>query len=138
MDVRYGHPASRRARRASLMLRTLPIVTAIVAMGGSAAADCIKPPPPIRNLDLPRFYSDESGSIVDPELLAKHRAAVEPLTEFLRTVVADADKSIRRTKLDQQAETGICAVIWLDSWARGEGWLGGDVLLLARALGTGG
>ena len=91
---------------------------------GSASANCTMPPPAVRDIDLPRFYSDESGSIVDPVLLAKHRAAVAPLTEFLRAVVADADKSIRRAKADAQADSGICAVLWLDAWARGEAWLG--------------
>jgi poly(beta-D-mannuronate) lyase len=91
---------------------------------GAASADCAKPPAAVRDLDLPRFYADDSGSIVDPELLAKHRAAVEPLTEFLRHVAADADKSVRRSKAEQQAEAAVCAIVWLDAWARGEAWLG--------------
>ena len=94
------------------------------AASAPAQANCAVPPPPVRDIDLPRFYSDDSGSIVDPALLAKHRAAVAPLTTFLRAVVSDADKSIRRIKPDSQAEAGICAVLWLDAWARGEAWLG--------------
>ena len=102
----------------------LGLVYGVLGSAPGARADCVRPPPPVRDLDLPRFYSDDSGSIVDPVLLAKHRAAVEPLTEFLRAIVADADKSIKRAKAEQQAEAGICAIIWLDAWARGEAWLG--------------
>ena len=104
----------------------VPLAVGLCVAGGMipAQAECLRPPPPIRDLDLPRFYSDDAGTVVDPELLAKHRAAVEPLTAFLREVVSDSDKSIRRTKLEQQAEAGICAVVWLDTWARGEAWLG--------------
>ena len=104
-----------------------PLAAIVLGLSGDlapASAECARPPPAIRDLDLPRFYSDDAGSIVDPELLAKHRAAVEPLTEFLRNVVANADKSVRRTKLDQQAEPAVCALVWLDAWARGEAWLG--------------
>ena len=106
------------------LLRCLAVAIALVAGLVPAAAECLRPPPAIRDLDLPRFYSDDAGSIVDPELLAKHRAAVEPLTDFLRNVTGNADKSVRRTKLDQQAEPAVCALVWLDAWARGEAWLG--------------
>jgi len=85
-----------------------------------AAAPCGQPPQPVRNLDLPRFYGDAEGSRVDPELAGQHKAAVAPLTEFLRHVVAEADKAAG----SGHAATARCALHWIAAWAKGEAWLG--------------
>jgi poly(beta-D-mannuronate) lyase len=88
------------------------------------AIACPPPPPPVRDIDLPRFYADTEGSVVDPALAARHKAAVEPLTAFLRHVVSDADRSLRRAKPEARQEAARCALAWLEAWARGDAWLG--------------
>ena len=103
--------------------RCLTLIVAGWVLAGAAAA-CPAPPPAVRDLDLPRFYSDGEGSIVDPKQAAAHKAAVEPLTHFLREVASNADKSWRRGKAEAQREAGACAVAWIAAWARGGAWLG--------------
>lgn len=90
----------------------------------TAAERCAPPPPPVRDLDLPRFYGDEAGSVVDPKLQAAHKAAVAPLTAFLRQVTSEADKALRQSNPDQQAASASCALDWLATWAKGGAWLG--------------
>ncbi len=94
----------------------IPVVTATPA----SSAPCPSPPPPVKDLDLPRFYGDDDGSKIDPELARRHKAAVAPLTAFLRQVVADTDKAARRG----DAKAARCALDWIAAWAKGEAWLG--------------
>ena len=89
-----------------------------------AESACPVPPPAITSLDVPRFYSDEAGSVVDPALKALHEKAVEPLTLFLRHVVADADRAYTRQSPKSQLEAAQCGLAWLQAWAAGGAWLG--------------
>jgi poly(beta-D-mannuronate) lyase len=103
----------------------LACVAVLDAASGAKAADgCPTPPPAIVDLNVPRFYSDAAGTVVDPELFAQHEAAVEPLTDFLRQVVSDADHSWTRSSSKGRAEASECALLWLETWARGRAWLG--------------
>jgi poly(beta-D-mannuronate) lyase len=94
----------------------LPVVTATP----TSALPCPPPPPPVKDLDLPRFYGDDEGSKIDPELARRHKAAVAPLTAFLRKVVAETDKAAKRG----DAQAARCALDWIAAWAKGEAWLG--------------
>jgi poly(beta-D-mannuronate) lyase len=85
-----------------------------------AAPQCASPPPPVRDIALPRFYNDAAGSAVDKDLAAAHKAAVAPLTDFLRRVVADTDKALAR----RDAALAACPLSWIATWAKGEAWLG--------------
>jgi poly(beta-D-mannuronate) lyase len=105
------------------LFRAVVLLGSIVTANAAAAA-CPSTPPVVKDLALPRFYSDKEGSIVDPKLLAKHRALVKPLTEFLRYVTSEADKSIRRTSPASAAEAADCALQWLTGWAAQGAWLG--------------
>lgn len=87
-------------------------------------AACPAPPPPVTDIDVPRFYADRTGSVVDPQLDAAHKRAVQPLTEYLRQVTADADRAWRRASANARAEAGRCALAWIGAWARGGAWLG--------------
>jgi poly(beta-D-mannuronate) lyase len=98
----------------------------LVLLCGPASA-CQPTPPAVRDLGLSRFYSDKAGSITSADLLADHRAAVEPLTVFVRQVASDADKAVRRTSAKAAAEAASCALLWLASWARSEALLGAEV-----------
>ena len=56
-------------------------VVAIVLIGTVPAhAACPTPPPPVRDLDLTRFYADKAGSVVDPSKMEDHKAETAPLT----------------------------------------------------------
>jgi poly(beta-D-mannuronate) lyase len=96
----------------------------MVAMTHSAAAACPPPPAPISDLDIPRFYGDAKGSVIDPKQKAMHDAAVQPLSDFLQEVTSNADKSLRRTKFAERRELAQCTLVWLTTWARGDAWLG--------------
>jgi poly(beta-D-mannuronate) lyase len=115
----YRQQYEGRAMRSSIPAAFLAgAVSASVLV--STALACDRPPPPVRDLDLERFYSDSAGSVIDPRLAAEHEAAVAPLTAFLRHVVSDADQSIRK----RDAAKGACAVQWIKAWAAGDAWLG--------------
>lgn len=88
--------------------------------GAVAAPQCAPPPPPVRDIALPRFYNDAAGSAVDKELASAHKAAVAPLTDFLRHVVADTDKALAR----RDAALAACPLAWIAAWAKGDAWLG--------------
>ncbi len=99
------------------------LFTAAILPAATAAA-CQAPPAPVKDIALPRFYGDKEGSLVDAKLAAAHKAAVAPLTQFLRQVTQDADKSWRRSKPEAQAVIGSCTVSWIAAWAKGDAWLG--------------
>ena len=109
--------------RSGFIARALLALAFAVASGAVTNA-CPTPPAPVRDINAPRFYADAEGSIVDPKLAAAHKAAVAPLNAFLRHVVGDADKALRRTKPEAQREAADCALRWLDTWAKGNAWLG--------------
>jgi poly(beta-D-mannuronate) lyase len=83
-------------------------------------AKCPEPPPAIRDFYAVRFYGDADGSVIDPELARRHKAAVAPLTAFLRQVTSDADKALRRNDPKMAA----CPLDWIASWAKDRALLG--------------
>ena len=95
-----------------------------IASSAHAASGCPAVPPVVTSLDVPRFYGDDAGTIVDPQQKAMHAKAVEPLTKFLRQVVADADHAYTRASHKSQGEAADCALTWLQLWAAGGAWLG--------------
>lgn len=101
----------------------------IAALGGTtAAADyCPTPPTAVKDLDIPRFYSDAAGSKVEPGLKIANEAAVAPFVGFVREVTAKADSSLRAAKSEKRQFEGQCALGWLTVWAKGRGWLGSRI-----------
>ena len=105
--------------------KSLPeAMAAVIITAGQAAAVCPVPPAVSKDLDIPRFYGDAKGSIIEPKQKALHDAAVEPLTAFLREVTNEADKAHRRTRYNEKKEAANCALGWLTTWAQGDAWLG--------------
>ena len=104
------------------------LTAALAALGcgltSAAAAACPAPPAAVRDLDIPRYYSDPAGTIVDPSLKARYDAATAPLIAFLREVTAQADAAVKSAKADKRAASARCAVGWLAAWAREGAWLG--------------
>ncbi len=113
-----------RLQRILLSFATVMLVIARATGSAYAAAVCPAVPPVVTSLDVPRFYGDEAGTIVDPALKALHEAAVAPLTAFLREVVSDADHAYTRASPKSQGEAAQCALTWLSTWAAGGAWLG--------------
>jgi poly(beta-D-mannuronate) lyase len=105
------------AQRALMLAFLLTSATA-------AKAACPAVPPVMRDIDIPRFYSDAKGTIVDPALKAAHDNAQNALTAFLREVTSHADKAIKRNKAPEQQEAADCALTWIAAWAKGDAWLG--------------
>ncbi len=103
------------------------LLVAVATLAGAtvhAAAVCPAPPAAVKDLDIPRFYGDVKGSIIEPKQKALHDAAVEPLAAFLREVTTDADKAHRRTRFVEKKEAATCALGWISAWAAGDAWLG--------------
>ena len=120
-----GRLHARLLRRAALTAFGVLLAFATGMPGATpAAAQCPQVPTPVRDIDLQRFYADKIGSVVDPRLAAAHKAEVAKLTNFLRQVTQDADKSWRRSKLEAQIEVGTCALHWIETWAKADAWLG--------------
>ena len=118
-----GRADRRTLLRPELLAALAAIVVCVVATS-PAQANCPAPPPAIRDIALPRFYGDKEGSQVDAKLAATHKAAVAPLTAFVRQVTQDADKSWKRAKPEGQIEVGRCALHWIETWAKSDAWLG--------------
>ena len=126
MIAATGTPRAPRAHglKPALLAGLVAIAGCFVSPDLPAATNCPPPPPAIRDITLPRFYGDKAGSVVDAKLAAAHKAAVAPLTAFVRQVTQDADKSWRRSKPEGQLEVGTCALTWIETWAKGDAWLG--------------
>jgi poly(beta-D-mannuronate) lyase len=99
-------------------------ITGALVLAATGASACPSPPATMKDLDIPRFYGDAKGSVIDPKQKALHDAAVGPLTEFVREVTSNADKAHRRIKLTDRQETASCALGWIAAWAQGDAWLG--------------
>jgi poly(beta-D-mannuronate) lyase len=112
-------PAS--APALALALVALLIEPAAATAAGTA---CPAAPTPVRDLEIPRFYGDAQGTIVDPAQMRRHDAAVAPLRDFLQRVAGDADKAVRRPTESGRRAAARCALAWIASWARGGAWLG--------------
>lgn len=100
------------------------VALAALLFAGGAAQACAPVPAPVIDLDIPRFYGDAKGTIVEPKQKALHDAAVKPLTDFVREVTSDADKAMRRAKVEARAEAASCALGALAAWAEARAFLG--------------
>ena len=96
----------------------------LMLAAATVAHACPAAPQPVKDLDIPRFYGDAKGTIVEPKQKALHDAAVAPLTDFLREITSDADKALRRAKPAAQREVAACALGWLTAWASADAFLG--------------
>lgn len=97
-------------------------VLALLAASHAARAECPAPPPPVKDLNLTRFYADKVGSVVDPEKMDAHKAETAPLTEFTGFIAKQADKSWQQRSSPQG--TIACELSWLTAWAKGGAYLG--------------
>lgn len=97
-------------------------LAALLAASGSAAAECLAAPPPVRDLSLQRFYEDSVGSIIEPTRMEEHKAETAPLVEFLGYVTKEADKAYQQRSSPQA--TAACGLSWLRAWAEGGAYLG--------------
>jgi poly(beta-D-mannuronate) lyase len=77
-------------------------------------------PEPVRNLELPRFYTDAGATIADPALLAAETAGAKPLGDWLQAVQRGAEDWLR----GGTPAAAACALAPLDAWARGGALLG--------------
>jgi poly(beta-D-mannuronate) lyase len=78
----------------------------------------------VRDIDIPRFYADEAGTRIDPKQRALNAAAGKPLTEYLRFVTKEADRSLKSASPAKRMEAARCASSWIAAWAGGGAWLG--------------
>lgn len=105
------------------VLSALWLATIALAVPVKAEA-CPTVPASIRDLDVPRFYGDTKGTVVDPVLQRAHDAAVKPLTDFVRSVTQASDKAVTRSSPKAQRAAASCALASLVAWARADALLG--------------
>ena len=111
------------APRAAILrgLRGLAVAAAVVCSGIEAGAAtpvraaCFAPSPPVRDLDLDRYYGDSEGSEIDAGKLAGHREATAPLRAYLGAVSRSADAAVVR----DSAADARCALDRIAEWAAG-------------------
>lgn len=89
-----------------------------------AASACPLVLPPVRDLDLTRFYSDEAGSIADAGLVAQHKSETATVREFLNRTTKEADAAYRQETPSLGTYRAQCALDWLETWAQGGALLG--------------
>ncbi len=99
-------------------------LVAVTCLTATPTAACPGAPPPVRDLDIPPFYASRISTRIDPAQKARHDAAIAPLTAFLTTVSRNADKAISASDPATRTASAACALTWLDTWARGNAWLG--------------
>ncbi|SFC07529.1 alginate lyase family protein [Massilia yuzhufengensis] len=85
----------------------------LLALGQGSALACEAPPPPVRDIDANRYYTDARSSIIDPVLKARNEAAVKPVNDYLEVVARAADAWQRK----QDPAEARCALGWLQAWA---------------------
>jgi poly(beta-D-mannuronate) lyase len=90
------------------------------ATSPALAQICAPPPQAVRDLDVPRYYSDAAHSVIDPTLKAAHDVAARPLHDYLEEVSRDADRYFARNDI----ASGECGLKWLKAWADGKAMLG--------------
>lgn len=122
MTITHATPRQRplRSNRLALFIALLTM-TAFVP---PAHAECPDPPPPVRNIEIPRYYSDASNSVVDPTKLAASRAATAPLTAYVGFVTKQSDAAVLKSQLPGRLQGARCTLAWLSHWARGAAYLG--------------
>lgn len=97
------------------LLSAMPLTAA-----HAAPATCPTPPPGQRDLDTPPYYLRPDASAEERARRARRDVIMQPFATFLTRVVTDADRW--HARLDRDA--GLCAVRWLDRWARDGAWTG--------------
>lgn len=97
------------------------VVLVLVALSFDVFA-CEPAPAPVINLDANKFYKDKQNSVVDPELKAKHDAAVLPLEQFIKQVANQSDQ-YALDPIKNKAQ-GQCTADWIYSWAKNGALLG--------------
>ncbi len=103
-------------------LLSIGVVLGPAVPADAAGAACPTAPPAIVDLDLPRFYGNAAGSVVDPEAKDAHAAA--PLNEFVRSTVQLADRAWSCASPSARGEAGRCGAALLAAWAKGGALLG--------------
>ncbi|QBE67005.1 alginate lyase [Pseudoduganella lutea] len=92
----------------------------LLAIASRSAMACEAPPPPVRDIDANRYYTDARSSVIDPVLKTRNEAAVRPVNDFLEVVARRASAWQRRGDVADAH----CALNWLEAWARPGAMLG--------------
>ncbi|MEZ5730660.1 MAG: alginate lyase family protein [Burkholderiaceae bacterium] len=112
-----------RGRRAVVSL-AIRIGIGLACGAASAHAECPAPPPAVRDLDIPRYYTDARNSVVDTRKLDAAREVTAPLTAYVGFVAKQADAAVLKSKLPGRLTGARCALTWLTEWARAAAYLG--------------
>ncbi len=79
-------------------------------------APCPAVPPPVFDLEATSYYSDARATVIDPDRLARNRAQVKPLNDFMALIADQTTLALSSTGA-QRAEASACVVTLLDGWA---------------------
>lgn len=79
-------------------------------------APCPAVPPPVLDLEATSYYSDARATIIDPDRLARNRAQVKPLNDFMALIADQTTQALSSTGA-QRAEASACVITLLDGWA---------------------
>jgi len=90
----------------------------------AADAGTCRVEPPVRALDLPRYYSDADKSVVDPAKLAANKAATRSVRKYTRSVVRAADRAWTAPDQATRDRAAACAAERLLTWATVSALLG--------------
>ncbi len=116
------------ARAAAILVAGFVILAA--ATGGTSNAagrTCSGYPPPVRDLDLGRYYIDAAGTKIDFDRRAAKARAVAPIKQFMQRLAADTDLLWQPPSIRQRSSwrlTARCAGRALSNWAEAGALLG--------------
>ena len=96
----------------------------MLSFTAAAGVACPAVPSAVKELEIPRYYWDAAGTVVDVRLKAQYDAAVAPLVGFVREVTGQADAALKSAEPEKRKASAQCAMSWIDAWARGDAWLG--------------
>jgi poly(beta-D-mannuronate) lyase len=76
---------------------------------------CKPVPPVVRDEIGVSYYTDANHSIVDPKLFAQNNANLQPGRDYLSALT----KLVDAAALHGDANSGACALLWIQTWAQG-------------------
>lgn len=99
-------------------------IRATRGMPDEASFKCKPPPSAVEDLKFTSIYEkeDASRSTIDPEMEAKYRKAMRPLSQFETTLAKMANRYVASSPA--RPEIAVCALDWLDDWAKDEALMG--------------
>lgn len=100
------------------------MVVICITLSSCPTYACDQPPKPIRDLSVTRYYSDDAGTQVRAKKLQTNRQETQDLRQFTQRIARISDLAVSARLHKTNNPTVVCALIWLEAWAKKKALLG--------------